>query len=349
MTSKRRTTYTRRPYLAKRENGNYRIHHQHNGRQVRISTKTKIRYQADAALDRYIRDLSNGISLDTTTMTMHHGIANWLEDRQSPRNGLKTRTLIGYKTFAKKLTSVIPQGLLVRDFHRMHVRNALDKLAHAGESQIQIAKCQTVLSQVCNFLIAEGHMTHNPSVKVAPAAQYNTQVAMRESDYLALLQALQRECAKPSNAKCVVNLRDLVELCWHTGFRFIEWTRIKWSDVDFEQQAVTTHSPKNKGGTRTRPLAGSAFRVLQRRRQLGGKVFPGTYAGMMTAWRRFRARHPEFADARFHGMRRAFITRIHHEHGSAAAMALAGHSSPIMTGLYTDPTQLDLHEKLREM
>lgn len=352
MTSKRKATYTFRPHLVRRKNGRYYIHHQHNGQQIRISTRTKIRGEAEHALDQYISDLAMGISpQEASTMTMHQGISNWLEDRQSPRNSLKACTLGGYRTFARKLLSAIPPGLLIRDFRREHVRRALDKLAQAGESSIQVAKCQTILSQVCNFLIIEGHLTKNPSVKVAPAAQYKPHKAMSEQEYQAILYTLEVEIqeAKPASRKAYMELRDLIALIWNTGFRFVEWTRIQWADVDFKKREATTRSPKNKGGTRTRRLTGSAIEVLQRRRQLCGKVFPGTYAGLMTAWQRFRARNPEFSEARFHGMRRAFVTRIHSEIGSLAAMTLAGHKSASMLDLYTDATQMDWGAQLDAM
>jgi integrase len=351
MTSKRRKIYSRRPSLVKRANGIYYIHHQYSGRQVRLSTKTKVRCQADAALDRYLQDLANGLSPDAATMTVLQGIADWLEDRQSPRNGLQACTLLGYKTFAKKLLGVIPQGLLVRDLQRKHVRDALDRLIRAGESPIQVSKCQQTLSQVCNFLIIEGHVTHNPCVKVVPPVRYRTQTAMGESEYQAILKALELECAAKRGRgwRSMVNLRDMVEICWHTGFRYVEWTRIRWSDVDFDKRTVTTRSPKNKGGTRTRRLTSSAIGVLQRRRQLCGEVFPGTYAAIQSTWKRFRTRHPEFADARFHGMRRAFVTRMHEKLGPLAAMTLAGHSSSAMLDLYTDSNQVNWDKKMEKM
>jgi integrase len=349
MSKKRLKKYSRHPYLQKRRSGIYYIYHHQLGSQIRVSTRSRKRAVAEDALKLYEQDLAAGHSPVAVTLTMHTGISKWLEDRQSPRNGLKTSTLSGYKTFAKKLKGALPPRLLVRDFCREHVRLAFDKLAREGESQIQVAKCQTALSQVSNFLIAEGHLSTNPCVKVAPAAQYEKQVAMSLKEYQALLAAMEAECHQPSCSSSVEDLKDLAELCWHTGFRFIEWTRIGWSDVDFVKKTVATRSSKNKGGARTRRLTGSAFKILERRRKHQGKVFVGTSARLMTEWRRFRDRHPEFADARFHGMRGAFVTRIHSKLGPLAAMTLAGHSSSAMLDLYTDASQVEWDAKMDVM
>ena len=353
MSKPRRKIYTRRPFLKKRKNGIFYIYHQHQGRQVRQSTRTRKRIEAEASLDQYLRSLAGGQSAASAKLTMHQGITDWLEDRQSPRWGLKKSTLSGYRTFAKKLTRAMPPRLLVKDFGRRDARKALDRLHADGESQIQVAKCGTVLTQICNFLLVEGHLAHNPCIKVFQAAQYQTQPAMAEAEYLRLLEALRGECDQLRSGspqqRSRLDLRDMVELCWHTGLRFVELTRLQWADIDWEHKTFATHAPRNKGGERVRQLTRSAFRVLERRRRAHGAVFPGTYARMMTAWRRLRTRHPEFAGARFHGMRRAFITRIHGRLGPAAAMVLAGHKSPDMTGLYTDPGKLDLGEELEKM
>ena len=193
MSKKRKKKYSRHPYLQKRRTGIFYIYHHQQGSQVRISTRSRKRAVAEDALRLYERDLAVGRSPVAITLTMHSGISKWLADRQSTRNGLKTSTLSGYKTFAKKLKAALPPRLLVRDFRREHVRLALDKLANSGEGQIQVAKCQTALSQVCNFLIAEGHLTFNPCVKVAPAAQYGKQVAMSLKEYEELLAAMETE------------------------------------------------------------------------------------------------------------------------------------------------------------
>ena len=353
MSKARRRIYSRRPFLKKRKNGIYYIYHQHQGRQVRQSTRTRKRLEAEASLDQYLRSLAGGQSVVSAKMTIHQGITEWLEDRQSPRWGLKKSTLCGYQTFAKKLTHALPPRLLVRHFSRSEVRKALDRLHAQGESQIQVAKCGTVLTQVCNFLVVEEHLAHNPCTKVFQAPQYQTPPALAESEYLGILEAMKGECDRLRSGspqeRSRQDLRDLVELCWHTGLRFVELTRLQWADIDWEHRTIATHAPRNKGGERVRPLTGSAFRVLENRRKEVGPVFPGTYARMMTAWGRFRTRHPEFSGARFHGMRRAFVTRIHGELGPAAAMVLAGHKSPDMTGLYTDPGKLDWGEELETM
>ncbi len=350
MTKKRRKSYSRQPVLRRRKNGVFYIHHQYQGRQVRQSTRTRLRAEAEEQLAQYRKSLTGNQKARSINLTVWQGIEGWLADRMAPRLGLQPSTLAGYKTFAKKLKSVVPPGLLVRDLVRSDIRSALDRLFDKGNSQIQIAKCGTTFSQVCNYLVVEGHLTHNPCVKVCKPAKYSKRSAMPKETYEALMAALERECSCPglssASRKSRRDLRDLVELCWGSGLRFIEMTRMTWKDIDFDELTFQTHSPGNKGGELTRPMTGSASEVLLRRTRSSSFVFPGTHARMMTAWQRFKQRNPEFRKSRMHDIRRTFITRIHCEFGPARAMVMAGHSSPEMTGRYTDPQLVDLKSAL---
>jgi len=229
-------------------------------------------------------------------VTLHQGIDDWFSDRKCPSQGLSKATLAGYKTFVAKLKDVIPAGLLVRDFKRANVREALRALVRRGESQIQVSKCRTILSQVCNFLVAEDLMPFNYCMTVKQPAKYQKRPAMAEEEYLALIKVLKTECetttGRADSKKTALDLLHLCQLCWNTGFRYIEWTRLRWKDVDWENQTITTHSPANKGGEQTRRVSKKALAILKKRRRKLGSIFPGEYPRLMIAWQRFRKRHP---------------------------------------------------------
>ena len=159
MQQNRRKVYHRRPSLTKRSSGIYYIHHQNRGTQIRLSTKTRKRVEAESALDQYLSQLQENRPTPAMTLTLKSGIDEWYEDRSSPRQNLSDKTLAGYKSLAKKIKKVMPPRLLCQDVTRADIRKSLDALPNSGESDIQVAKCRTILSQVCNFLVAEGICT----------------------------------------------------------------------------------------------------------------------------------------------------------------------------------------------
>jgi integrase len=144
---------------------------------------------------------------------------------------------------------------------------------------------------------------------------------------------------------CTGNLRLVVLMAMHTGFRESELKSLRWSHVDFRNVSVTVESCYSKNGeTRTVPMTPdleAALRAehVKRKPEQDAAVLLNSDGQPWKSWRSAFERAVKNAgitDFRFHDLRHCFGSYLGMNNtNQKAMMRLMGHKRPEMTLRYT--------------
>lgn len=347
----RSRVYARKPRLWRRTSrGIFYILWTEDGKTRKVSTRTVERAAAEAALREFVLDFESQ-QVRVKPVTLHEGIRSWVADRSRPRHGLSPRTVRTYQGWAEKYCAHFSPKILAKEVTPAKIRGFLDTQEDSGLSSNTLRKHLGGLSMVFEFLTREGHVLRNPCKSIQIRAQVKRHPAMTEAEYEQLREGLCDEAHHQHNrtlAEGSRHLLDLADVLWHSGLRFVEATRLTWDDIDFVQATWTIKSPRNKGGEQVLPMHPRCVEILSRRREKEGEPFPA-YWTLEHLWQAFKKRHTEFSGWSWHRMRHAFVTRLRRAGRDAAAMALARHSSALMSDHYTHLDLDDLRKDLENV
>lgn len=106
----------------------------------------------------------------------------------------------------------------------------------------------------------------------------------------------------------------IIRLLAYTGCRRSEILGLKWSEIDFERQAIVLPGPRSKSGAKRIPLSMHAVTLLDAQKRLGDHVFPslragvsGHTVGIQKSWDKIR-RMAELDGVRLHDLRHSFAS-----------------------------------------
>lgn len=350
----RRRKYTKQPHLwCRKESKTWYIVFRNGDKLVRICTKTRDYDEANDKLLRFLKEeyLEEPVTPPEQAVTLHQGITAWLENCERPRRGLRHSTLVLYRGLAIRLQEAFPEDPFARDVTRKDIREFLNQQEDAGVGLGVIKRRLLGLKMVFNFLLEEEVVPVNPCSRFkvyAPSTRYS---AMPESTYFQMSARMRQEIEAsktPEKRSEASDLLDLTEVIWHSGLRFVETTRLTWSDINFLASIWTIRSPRNKGGVKTIPFRQEIRAVLFKRFQMGAAEGPffHQYGYYQRLWKSFRRRNPDFLSWKFHCLRHSFISRLRCQGSDAAAMLLARHSSSSMSDRYT---HMDMDHMRKEL
>jgi integrase len=175
----------------------------------------------------------------------------------------------------------------------------------------------------------------NPASKVAQFKEDNSR-----SRYLT------EEEAKRFLSFCTGNLRLLIIMAMHTGFRASELRSLRWVNVDFRNGSITVESGYSKNGEiRTVPMTPDLHAALQVVYEEREKPASDAFVLLSrdgTAWKDWRSAYKRalkqagISDFTFHDLRHCFGSYLGMNNTNPKAMMeLMGHKRPEMTMRYT--------------
>lgn len=164
------------------------------------------------------------------------------------------------------------------------------------------------------------------------------------------LRAEVRFCERADSAWIRALAADVIDMCWWTGWRLGEVTRITAGDVDRARWTVPIRSARNKGRAVNWPLPAEVVPVLKRRlRRLKPEHHVFGLAGGADAYvalNIFRTRwlkiptNEKFRATFFHSLRHGYTTGLEKVEGRASVrQALTRHRSPSMLLHYSHADQ----------
>ncbi|MBI5431854.1 MAG: tyrosine-type recombinase/integrase [Planctomycetes bacterium] len=344
MTTRRRT-YTKQPHLWKRSGSStWYIVWQEGPTTKKLSTGTDKRVVAEETLRRFHEE-RNAAWGQSTPITFHEGVREWLADRERPRHGLAQPTLSHYRTWARQFLEYFPASLRADAVSPAMVRRYLDAREDRGLGNSSLKKDLVGLSMVFRFLEREGRLRGNPCTAVRVRATPKRHPAMTAEEFASLRDAMTRNLTGTRTSalrRSAQELLDMADVLWHSGLRSIEATRLAWTDIDVERSLWTIRSPANKGGHATIPIHPELLPLLTRRKLLGMEGPFRNHHWLSITWRRFKKTNPSFQGWSWHRMRHSFVTRLRRVGADAVAMQLARHKTPAMSDHYTHLTLADL-------
>jgi integrase len=236
-----------------------------------------------------------------------------------------------------------------RSVRELARRDIVDFL-HRAETQARAAgrtgagerRLRGLLGAVFNWAVRESILEINPCSGVQTRPDGRRQIALDERQYGSLGHAL----AVAEQAGEVWQATEALRLIALTGARRGEITGLRWSEVNFEGQALRLAGSKT--GASVRPLGRAACALLQRVRGFGGTntyVFPavrgedGPYMGLGRAQGRIIGRAVIAQDGSPltpHGLRHAFASVAAGElnYSEPTIGALIGHAGTSITSRY---------------
>lgn len=141
-------------------------------------------------------------------------------------------------------------------------------------------------------------------------------------------------------------LKAATMLSLETALRQGELLRLRWGDIDLENQTAFLPITKN-GIARTVPLSKKAVSILSALpRDAEGNVFPIKSANLHAAFRRACSR-ADIVNFRWHDLRHTAITKLANKLPNVIELAaVSGHRSLAMLKRYYHPSAIDLAKKL---
>ncbi len=194
----------------------------------------------------------------------------------------------------------------------------------------------SVLAKIFTLALQQGVVATNPCRQVKKLREDNQRTRyLSVEEESALMEALE---SRP-------RLRSIVVLAIHTGMRFGEIMKLRWSEVDFSRNVIHIKGTKT-GKDRGIPMSGKVrneLLALERQRASEEWVFPNGTTGkqqlrVTRSWYS-ACREAEIQGLRFHDLRHTAATRM--ADGGADAFTIAailGHATIQMTARYTHAT-----------
>jgi len=191
----------------------------------------------------------------------------------------------------------------------------------------------------------------NPAVGISEFKEQPRERALQADEMERFLDAL--------NAETDAHFKDFIRLCLWTGQRKSNVLAMRWADVDFTSKTWTIPGEKMKNG-QSLVLALSQFEIelLEKRRELGEWVFPGTgstghFVEPKRAWHRLLKR-AQIEDLHIHDLRRSLASFMANSGADVSLIKSALNHKDIQTTLNVyvrtaRSAELDAREKAHQL
>jgi integrase len=250
----------------------------HEGRKVRMSSRTTVKAEAAAFLREELKKRDAGqVSLATVRKTTYADLrggllANYNEkgNRSLVTRADGTETVMGLPQLDKfaGFTAADPGPSAISlntDFARRFIQAR--RAERAGTAVIN--RSLACLRRMLKIAFEEGKLSSVPVIRLLkePSARRGF---ITETQFEALLKVI------PSH------LRPLLLLLFYCGVRLGEALDIEWSDVDLDARLIRLHRTKNDE-PRTVPMPSELVAILREREPKSGPVFEAT--NLRKEWR----------------------------------------------------------------
>jgi integrase len=220
----------------------------------------------------------------------------------------------------------------IRDIVKSDISTTLSFLSNQL-SNATVNRHKAAISVVFSYACREYSLPDNPVRHIRPLPENNARIRyLSDDERKRLFEAVRRSSWD--------KLYLITLLAITTGARKGELTSIKWSDIDFDRQAVYISTTKN-GEPRVLPLTESAIAELQRFNQQNNsfvfesKIKPGRAYCFTKPWRK-ALKEAEIEDFTFHSLRHTCASYLAMNGASLLEIAdVLGHKQIQMTKRYS--------------
>lgn len=191
--------------------------------------------------------------------------ALWASFRSKSR-GRKDSTLLTYENAEKRFLTYFPDDTEINSITIEEGENYREWLESENLSEAQIAKLISKTRTVFSWAVERGYANQNIFLKVYRGSYENPsrEFYINPESYEKLLKACHSQ-----------EWRVFFALMRIGALRFAEALRMKWEDIDFQEQVMRVHSPKTEHhtgkGYRSVPLFCGLRGELDALRKLAGK------------------------------------------------------------------------------
>lgn len=167
------------------------------------------------------------------------------------------------------------------------------------------------LAAMFSWAKKRGLIEENPAQSVMRLKAEPRERFLSSEEFQRLFAALDQ-----AEAQAVIHARHacIIRLLAYTGCRRSEILGLKWSEIDFQRQAIVLPGPRSKSGAKRIPLSMHAVALLAAQQRLGHHVFPalrpgasGHTVGIQKSWGKVRTM-AELDGVRLHDLRHSFAS-----------------------------------------
>ena len=209
---------------------------------------------AEAILHQKLQELSTGLVVEETKMTVKQHLEIWYENYVVPN--LQPTTIDGYKVNITKHINPYIGAIPIQSLKPQHVENLYKTLLDKGLSAKSIVYVHRNLRQALQSAVTKLQLNRNVCdlVRTPKQTKFKPNV-LEENEIIMLLQAV-----KDTRLEIPVTISTMI------GLRRGEVLGLKWSDIDFERKNVSIKhnltSSKFAGLRISQPKTSSGIRTI---------------------------------------------------------------------------------------
>lgn len=203
-------------------------------KQFRRSLKTKDRKLADRRLVELRSQVGNLTISEDARLSFEQAAERW---KAATQHGLKPSTVLRRETCIRNLTPFF-RGVTVRHIQPHHCERWLTERGVKMAPQTMVHEIDT-MRLIFDYAMRIGLMLANPArdIKRRKIIAKPIEVPTREQ-FRKLIEAIRASDGRADSQRKAKPGADLVELLAYSGCRIQEATSLRWSDVDFDRNAL---------------------------------------------------------------------------------------------------------------
>jgi len=204
-------------------------------KQFRRSLKTKDRKLADRRLVELRSQVGNLTIGDDSRLSFDEVAERW---KAASQHGLKPSTVLRRETCIRNVSPYF-KGTTVRHIQPHHCERWLAERGAKLAPQTLVHELDT-MRLIFDYAVRIGLMMANPArdIKRRKIVSKPIEVPTREQ-FKRLVEAILASDGRADSQQKAKSGADLVELLAYSGCRIQEATSLRWSDVDFDRNALT--------------------------------------------------------------------------------------------------------------
>ena len=241
-----------------------------DGKPIRKSFYGKTATEALQKRDEYMKQVDNGLSVETKGLTLEQWLHIWL--REYKFQNLRPHTYDTYENFIEK--RIIPvlgrhQLLKLRPDHLQTFINNLRKEDGTPPSASTVKQIKVIISSALQQAVKNGLITRNPADALSlPKSTSKKKVgAYTKDEQTALLESLKDH-----------RLYALFVVALGTGARIGEILAATWKNIDFEasEMSIEASVSRTKDRNAAGEVIGSSKKVDETKTHAGNRTIPLT-------------------------------------------------------------------------
>lgn len=251
----------------KRKNNTWRAQISLQGQRISKTTKTKS--EALAWLRKMQEEVENGLSFDSTQLTLKKFMDEWLV---SVEQTLRYNTYFQYTQMTKQYIVPYLGHLKLREVKPEHIQKMYNEMAKQGKGYRTIHLGHAILHRALVQAVKLGLINRNPDDATIPPKPKKKEMQFLDEGQV------QRLLITAEGMKD--RFYALYYLAIATGMRLGEILGLKWDDLDLEQGILKVQrqltkckhgfefiAPKTKAGMRQIDLGSNTIEVLKQHRE----------------------------------------------------------------------------------